>query len=314
MRNITYTLIFALSFLFVNTEAKNIDSLQKQLDTASTDRLKATLYTNMADELIQFTGQKTREISYADAGKAVDYVLKAIHFNSKTDDTLAIRNDFNCLATAYFIQHKYTQAKWFALQSNYISRNRKDVPAMINSLMQLASIKIAIKDYKMAEKDFNEAIVLSKYKNDVLRQIDIEKCLATLYDNTNRSKLAVATEKHCDYLAANIDKITIQQAKENQVRMAEQAKIAAQQAKINAIKMALQAKVNKANQAKIALQQAKIEKVKEKKYLAMLKAKTQWPLLTFEVKPVADVQPAHSEDTNTATENTVFAANMPQNK
>ena len=301
--------------MFINTEAKNIDSLQKQLDTASTDRLKATLYTNIADGLIQFTGQKTREISYADAGKAVEYVLKAIHFNSKMDDTLAIRNNFNCLATAYFIQHNYTQAKWFALQSNYISRNRRDVPAIINSLMQLASIKIAIKDYKMAEKDFNEAIVLSKYKNDVLRQIDIEKCLATLFDNTDRAKLAVATEKHCDYLAANIDKITAQQAKENQVRMADQAKIAVQQAKVNAVKMALVAKINKANQAKIALQKATTQKVEEKKYLAMLKAKKQWPLLTFEVKPIADVQPVHSEDKDTKieTEATVFAV-MPHEK
>lgn len=267
MRNITFTLILLLSALFVNAGTKNIDSLQKQLDTTNNDCLKAELYTNMADELIQFNGLKTREISYADAGKAIDYVLKAIHYNSKFDDPLAIRNNFNCLASAYFIQKKYTQAKWFVLQSNYISRYRKDVPAMINSLMQLASVKVAIKDYKMAEKDFNSAIALTKRKNDVARQIDIERCLATLYNNTNRAKAAIAMEKHCDYLQANIAKITLQQAKTNKVQFAAEAKIAAQQAKANAAKQAI-----------IAVQQAKIEKVKEQKYLAILKAKNQWPL------------------------------------
>ncbi|MEO6523440.1 MAG: hypothetical protein ABIN91_17280 [Mucilaginibacter sp.] len=278
MRNITFILALLLSTTFAGVQAKSIDSLQKQLDTATTNHVKAQLYTDIADELIQFNGQKTREITYAQAGKAVEYVLKAIHFNSKLDDTLAIRNNFNCLSSAYFIQHQYTQAKWFALQSLYISRNRKDVAAMINSLMQLASIKVAIKDYKMAEKDFNEAIVLSKYKNDVQRQIDIEKCLATLYDNTDRSKLALATEKHCDFLAANIEKITLQQAEVNKVRMIAQAKIDAEQAKIKAAKIALWVKANKEVQAKLAVEQAKTRKADRKKYLAALKAEYKWPL------------------------------------
>ncbi|RKR83158.1 hypothetical protein BDD43_3360 [Mucilaginibacter gracilis] len=309
MNNNTYTLILILSALFVNADAKSIDSLQKQLDTTSNACVKAELYTNIADQLIQFNGPKTREITYAEADRAIACVLKAIHYNARNNDTLALRNNFNCLASAYVIQHKYAQAKWFVLQSNYISRARKDVYATINSLMQLATIKIAIKDYKMAEKDFNEAIVLSKYKNDVLREIAIEKCLATLYDNTGRAKLAVATEKHCTYLAANLVKITAQQAKQNQVRMVEQAKIAAQKAKANAVKMALVAKINQANQAKIALQKAKTHKAEERKYLALLKAKSQWPLpLTFDAKPLANVQPTLSGDAQTKADTaTVFA-------
>jgi len=306
MRNITFTLALLLSTTFVGVQAKSIDSLQKQLDTATTNHVKAQLYTDIADELIQFNGQKTREITFAQAGKAVEYVLKAIHFNSKLDDTLAIRNNFNCLSSAYFIQRQYTQAKWFALQSLYISRNRRDVAEMINSLMQLASIKIAIKDYKMAEKDFNEAIVLSKYKNDVNRQIDIEKCLATLYDNTNRSKLALATEKHCDFLAANIEKITIQQAEANKVRMIAQAKIDAQQAKIKQAKMALIAKANKEAQAKLAIEQAKTRKAERKQYLAALKKEYKWPLALKQPKTEVAAQNSISEETKTET---VIASN-----
>ena len=304
MRKITFTLIILLNAFIVNAKAKNIDSLQKQLDTASTNCAKSELYTNIAAELIQFNMPKTREISYQDAGKAVEYVLKAIHFNSRINDTLAIRNNFDCLASAYIIQKKYTEAKWFLLQSNLISRDRKDVPSMINSLVQLASVKIAINDYPMAEKDFDEAIILSKYKNDVNRQIEIEKCLATLYDNTNRPKLALATEKHCDYLAANIEKITTEQTKENKVRVIVQAKLAAEQAKAYQVKVAAWIANNQAKLAQLAVVNAKAERIKERRYLATLKKQAQWPLVLAEVKPIAlDVQ----KDTKPVTETSILA-------
>ncbi|EHQ30223.1 hypothetical protein [Mucilaginibacter paludis] len=219
MKKITYLLLLLLSAQFLKAQAQNIDSLQRQRDTASIECAKAELFTNKAADLIQFNCQKTREISYADAGKAIEYVLKALHINSKYNDTLAVRNNFDCLSSAYFIQKKYTQAKWFVLQSNYISRYKKDVPAMINSLMRLASIKIAIKDYKMAEVDFNKAIALTKIKNDVNRQIEIEKCLSTLYTNSGKVKAATAMDKHYTLLQYNLDKSMAQQAKAKQLRV-----------------------------------------------------------------------------------------------
>ena len=168
--------------------------------------MKGELYTNLAAELIQFNGSKTREISFADAGKAIDYVLKAIHINSKYNDVFAIRNNYDCLASAYFIQKKYAQAKWFILQSSHISRFSKDNAAIINSLMRLASVKIVIKDYKMAERDFNEAIALTIRTNEFARRIEIEKCLATLYSISAQKKLEVITEKRFTLLEANLDK------------------------------------------------------------------------------------------------------------
>lgn len=236
MRKITFLFTILLSSLFLDVHAQNADSLQKQRDTASMECSKAELYTNLAADLIQFNGQKTREISYADAGKAIEYVLKALHLNSKYNDTMAVRNNFDCLSSAYFIQKKYTQAKWFVLQSNYISRYKKDVPAMINSLMRLASIKIAIKDYKMAEVDFNKAIALTKIKNDVTRQIEIEKCLSTLYTNSGKVKAAAMMDKHYALLQINLDKSILQQAKLKQLK--EQKYYAMLKAKPKAKKMA----------------------------------------------------------------------------
>ncbi len=210
MKNITFTLTVLLTLISVSLRAGNIDSLQKKLDTAKNACLKVDLYTNIAANLIQFNMLKTHNVSTADAGKAIDYVLKAIHINSKNDDTLAIRNNFDCLGAAYAIQGKYTQAKWFILQSNYISRYRKDAPHIISSLIDLANIKTEIRDYKLAKKDLNEALVLSKRQNDIPRQIEVEKRMAAFYDESGNIKAATAMVSHYTFLTAYLQKARLQ--------------------------------------------------------------------------------------------------------
>lgn len=197
-------MFFSFCGLAFGTETA--DSLQKQLDTAKNRCTQLELYTAIAAGLIQFDQPPTREVTYAEAGKAVDYVLKALHINSQDGDYFAIRNNFDVLSQAYFIQKKYTQAKWFNLQSNTISRDLHDVPHIVYSLMQMGTIKAAIKDYKLAQKDLDEAIVLAKYTYNLPLQIKIERQLAALYDKAGKVKEAIALQKHYSLLAANLKK------------------------------------------------------------------------------------------------------------
>ncbi len=206
MKKITFTLIITFCFLGFAANAQNTNELQKQLDTAQNVCVKLDLYTRIAANLIQFDQAKTREVTNAEAGKAIDYVLKAIHINAGDGDIFALRTNYDYLSEAYFIQKKYTQAKWFNLQSNCISRDQHDVPHMINSLMQMAIIKTAIKDYKLAQGDLNEALVLTKYTYNLPLQIEVEKALARLYDKQGNVKDAIATQKHYSMLAANLKK------------------------------------------------------------------------------------------------------------
>ncbi|OCX51633.1 hypothetical protein BEL04_16565 [Mucilaginibacter sp. PPCGB 2223] len=203
MKNLTFTLLL---FFSVSAFAQNADDLQKQLDTAKNPCVKVNLYTAIAANLIQFAQPKTREVTYADAGKAVDYVLKAIHINSGDGDYFALRTDYDMLSQAYFIQKKYTQAKWFALQSSNTSRNLGEKANIINSLLQLATIKMAIKDYKLAQQDLDEAMQIAKDSYNLLLQIEIEHSMAVLYDKSGNVKQAIAMQKHYSMLIANLKK------------------------------------------------------------------------------------------------------------
>ncbi|MBW4889478.1 hypothetical protein KXQ82_07120 [Mucilaginibacter sp. HMF5004] len=205
MKKATFTLlatIAAISAAF----AQNVDSLQKKQDSIQHICAKADLYINTADSLIQFNQDKTRLISIADAAKAGELVLKAIQINKAFNDTVAVRNNFDRLGQAYVMQNKFTQAKWYILQSNRISRDRHDIAHIISGLMQLAAVKISIKDYSLAEKDLLEAVVLTKYSYNIIAQIEAERKLAALYDKSGKIKEAKSMLAHYTLLADNYKK------------------------------------------------------------------------------------------------------------
>ncbi|WP_295650156.1 tetratricopeptide repeat protein [uncultured Mucilaginibacter sp.] len=205
MKKIYFTILAIVSILSAGF-AQNIDSLQRKQDSVQHICAQAELYINTADSLIQFGQQKTRVISMSDAAKASDCVLKAIQTDKKFNDTLAIRNDFDRLGQAYVLQNKFTEAKWYILQSACISRDARDVPHIISSLLELAAVKTVIKDYDLAQKDLQEAIVLCKYEYNVPQQIVAEKQLAALYDQTGKLKEANSMVAHYTLLAEGLRK------------------------------------------------------------------------------------------------------------
>jgi tetratricopeptide (TPR) repeat protein len=203
MKKITFTLLITITII-TSAFAQNIDSLQKQRDSVQHICAQADLYTNLADSLIQYNQPKTRVISIADAAQAGNYVLKAIQINKMFNDTIAVRNNFDRLGQAYVMQNKFAEAKWYFLQSNRISRDRHDVPHIISGLIQLASVKATIKDYALAEKDLQEAIVLTKYSYNVPQQIEVERKLAVLYDKADKLNEAKSMVAHYTMLTDSL--------------------------------------------------------------------------------------------------------------
>ena len=84
--------------------------------------------------------------------------------------------NFNELARLYIRQRRYSEAKWFLLQSNTISRQLKDDRLTIANLMDLATIKADIGDYVLAQADLTEAhdIALVNGYRDDLKTIEKE--------------------------------------------------------------------------------------------------------------------------------------------
>lgn len=174
-----------------------VDSLKKQVQITSNDSLKGTLYTQIAHQYLRFDTVSNKKARTAYQESVLSNTLSAIHYYSKYNDTAGLRLSFDDLAHVYHAQHKYTQAKWFIIQSNTLSRDKNDNPNIIASLIELASIKTDIKDYSLAKRDLNEALVLSSKNHYPQQQSEVELGYAMLYRGMkNYSKANIALKRH----------------------------------------------------------------------------------------------------------------------
>jgi len=64
---------------------------------------------------------------------------------------------FNELAKIYVQLGKLSEAKWFYLQSNNLSRQQNNDRLTIANLLELATVKQAIGDFALAQQDLEEA-------------------------------------------------------------------------------------------------------------------------------------------------------------
>jgi hypothetical protein len=92
--------------------------------------------------------------------------------------------NFTELAHMYVKQNRYSEAKWYLLQSNNISRQENDDKHTIENLIDLATIKANMGDIALAEQDLAEAHDLAQAKGlpQYLETID----LATQYIRQNK--------------------------------------------------------------------------------------------------------------------------------
>jgi hypothetical protein len=175
----------------------NIDDLKQQLKATTNDSLKGPLYSRIASQYLNYdtiTNKKTR-LEYQEA--ALSNTYSALHFYSRYNDTVGLRLCFDNLAKVYHAQKKFPQAKWFILQSNTLSRAINDNQNIITSLLVLASIKADIKDYSLAMRDLNEALILSSKKHYPQLESQVQLSYAMLYSTLkNPAKATAAMKRH----------------------------------------------------------------------------------------------------------------------
>lgn len=175
----------------------NLDSLQNELDITVNDSLKATIYNQIALEYLKHDTTSNKKQRHIYQNEAIKNTLSAIHYYSRYNDTTGLRMSFDMLAKIYRAQHKYPQAKWFILQSNSLSRAKNDNPNVITSLLELAAIKTDIKDYTLAMRDLNEALMISSKKHYPHQESEVQLHYALLYDiMRNHAKADIALKRH----------------------------------------------------------------------------------------------------------------------
>ena len=190
-----------------------------RIKLSRSDSLKGFLYTALAVKYSDYDTISDRKKRSFYQGQALKYTMMALHQYSGFNDSVGLRICFDNLAKVYSSQKKYTQAKWFILQSNALSRGLNDVPNIIASLITLSTIKSSIKDYKLAMGDLNEALQLSQKNKLPKKEAEVLKNYAMLYSRMQDYPKEAAMLKKRDSVEESIRK------KEEAVMV---AKIAAQ--------------------------------------------------------------------------------------
>lgn len=190
---IALILLFSSAKLWAVTP---VDTVKQPVSIVS-DSLKGPIFTHIAAAYLRYDTVKTKKKKQEYQEKALTYTMRALHYYSKFNDTSGMRTSFYNMARVYHAQRKYTQAKWFILQADNFSRAKNDVPNLINSLLELASIKSDIKDYNLAVRDLNEALILSVNNHYSRNESAVQESFAILYTRTqDYTKAAAALKRH----------------------------------------------------------------------------------------------------------------------
>jgi tetratricopeptide (TPR) repeat protein len=191
---IAIILLFSTAKLWAATPVA--DTVKQPLSIVS-DSLKGPIYTHIAAAYMHYDTVKSKKKRQVYQDKALELTMQALHYYSKYNDTSGMRISFYNMAKVYHAERKYTQAKWFILQADNFSRAKNDVPNLINSLLELASIKSDIKDYDLAMRDLNEALTLSVNNHYSRNESAVQENLAILYTRTqDYDKAAAALKRH----------------------------------------------------------------------------------------------------------------------
>jgi tetratricopeptide (TPR) repeat protein len=105
-----------------------------------------------------------------------------LYFYKLKDKSGAIKC-FDQLALIYQQQRRFSEAKWFYIQSNTLARKMNNPSGIVNSLINLAHVKMSIGDHLLALRDIREAEQLSLKHKYNYKLIEIKSDLAELYTN-----------------------------------------------------------------------------------------------------------------------------------
>jgi len=174
-----------------------LDSLRQKIDLTPNDSLKAGIYTQIAAQYLKYDTLSNKKTKLYYQEQALKYTLLALHGYSKYNDSVGLLVCFNNLSRVYRSQKKYSQAKWFILQSNTLSRDKNDQPNVVASLTELAGIKMDIKDYSLAKRDLDEALKISSANHYSRAESAVQQSYALLYSHLKEyDKEAIATRRH----------------------------------------------------------------------------------------------------------------------
>jgi hypothetical protein len=123
---------------------------------------------------------KTVSPSEYDMDLAENFVMKTAQHNMRFRIYDLASYNFSDLARLYVQQNRFSEAKWYFLQSNFLSRQQNNDKLTINNLMNLASVKSDIGDFVLAQQDLFEARDMAAAHGWLIDLILVEKKLKSI--------------------------------------------------------------------------------------------------------------------------------------
>lgn len=102
-------------------------------------------------------------------------------FAYKIHDKISLMKSYDQLADIFKQQKRFSEAKWFYIQSNMVARKLNNSSGIVNSLVSLAHVKMSIGDHQLALTDFKEAERLSLSNKYQFKLVEIKGDLSKVY-------------------------------------------------------------------------------------------------------------------------------------
>lgn len=102
-------------------------------------------------------------------------------FAYKIHDKIGLMRSFDQLAAIFQLQKRFSEAKWFYIQSNMVARKLNNSTGIVNSLVSLGNVKMSIGDHQLALTDFREAERLSISNKYRFKLVEIKADLSKVY-------------------------------------------------------------------------------------------------------------------------------------
>jgi hypothetical protein len=119
---------------------------------------------------LTFTGDNDFELEAAE-----DVIMRSAQHHMRFREYDEASYEFTDLAELYIKQNRFSEAKWYLLQSNAITRPQADDMHTITNLMDLAMVKANIGELLQSQQDLDEAHGLAMAKGWIAKVTDIEK-------------------------------------------------------------------------------------------------------------------------------------------
>ncbi len=134
------------------------------------------------------TNMEVRPVVLYETDYTIEAISRYVMEQAKHNMRFRIYNEasynFSDLAQLYIRLHRMSEAKWYLLQSNNISRQENDDKHTISNLVSLAEIKTYIGDIPSARADLLEARDLALARGMQSEKSDIERKILLLAQNT----------------------------------------------------------------------------------------------------------------------------------